>query len=114
MAWAADTGLTVEVCPTSNWYTGAASSLHDHPAPHFRRAGIPVVLGDDNPMQTRSLLSDEYRLLARDLGFDAPALKALDLAAVEAGFMDDGTRAALRRRAAQVVRPEEASPRHRP
>ncbi|MFD7772695.1 hypothetical protein [Streptomyces sp. NPDC059753] len=99
MAWAADTGLTVEVCPTSNWYTGATSSLHDHPAPRFRRAGVRVVLGDDNPMQTRSLLSDEYRLLARDLGFDAPALEALDLAAVEAGFMDDGTRAALRRRA---------------
>ncbi|MCX5320294.1 hypothetical protein [Streptomyces sp. NBC_00120] len=27
------------------------------------------MLGDDNPLQTRSLLSDEYRLLARDLGF---------------------------------------------
>ncbi|MFD4649106.1 MULTISPECIES: hypothetical protein [unclassified Streptomyces] len=72
------------------------------------------MLGDDNPMQTRSLLSDEYRLLARDLGFHARALKGLDRAAVEAGFMDDGTRAALRRGAAQGVRPEEAFRRHRP
>ncbi|MFC5780385.1 MULTISPECIES: hypothetical protein [Streptomyces] len=72
------------------------------------------MLGDDNPMQTRSLLSDEYRLLARDLGFGALALNVLDGAAVEDGFMDDGMRAALCRRAAQAVRPEDASPRHRP
>ncbi|MFE4255493.1 hypothetical protein ACFRU3_39685 [Streptomyces sp. NPDC056910] len=72
------------------------------------------MLGDDNPMQTRSLLSDECRLLARDLGFGALTLKVLDGAAVGAGFMDDARRAALRRRAAQVVRPEVDSPRHRP
>src|SRR5690606_23514029 len=40
LAWAADSGVVIEVCPTSNWYTGAIPSVGEHPAPRFRDAGV--------------------------------------------------------------------------
>jgi adenosine deaminase len=96
----ADEGIFIEVCPSSNLYTGAIPSLHVHPAPIFRRAGIRVVLGDDNPRQTGSLLSDERRVLSDELGFDATALAQLAEDSVRAGFMEESTRASLAARVA--------------
>ena len=88
-------GIVVEVCPTSNWYTGGICGLHAHPARRFHDAGVPLVLGDDNPRQTGSLLSNERHLLRETLGFDADALLALDRASISAGFMEAGVRESL-------------------
>lgn len=94
-------GIVLEVCPTSNWYTGGIASLSAHPASHFHACGVPLVLGDDNPRQTRSLLSGERRTLRDRLGFDADALLALDRNSVAAGFMEPGVRDDLFRRLAE-------------
>lgn len=98
LAWIADHGVVIEVCPTSNWFTGAIADVADHPAPVFAAAGIALVLGDDNPMQTGSSLPEERRLLADRLGFTDEQLAALDRSSVEAMFADDGVRTALRDR----------------
>ncbi|WP_262059796.1 adenosine deaminase [Streptomyces sp. STR69] len=95
LQWAADNGLVVEICPTSNWYTGATKTIDTHPAPHFLAAGVPLVLGDDNPMQTRSPLSAEAALLSTSLGFDEVARAALDTASVAASFAEPSVRACL-------------------
>lgn len=95
LAWAADEGIVIEVCPTSNWYTGAIGAVVDHPAPVFAAAGIPLVLGDDNPMQTRSSLPAERAVLVDQLGFTTAQLVALDRTSVAAMFADDAVRAAL-------------------
>jgi adenosine deaminase len=97
-------GVVVEVCPTSNLYTGAIDSLRSHPAPLFLEAGVPLVLGDDNPRQTGSPLSHERRVLADELGFDDAALRRLDRVSVEAAFLDPSTRTALRGRLAEAAR----------
>jgi adenosine deaminase len=88
----ADSGAAVEVCPSSNWYTGAIAAVSEHPAPVFRDAGVPILLGDDNPRQTGSLLSAEARVLGDQLGFDQPAMAALARHGVEFGFMTDAVR----------------------
>jgi adenosine deaminase len=95
LAWLADRGTVVEVCPTSNWWTGAIDTVAAHPAPTFRAAGVPLVLGDDNPVQTGSPLSAERAVLADELGFDAGDLAALDRTSVTAAFTDDSVRATL-------------------
>lgn len=92
LRWAAAAGVVVEICPTSNWYTGAIPSVGRHPAPAFRAAGVPLVLGDDNPMQTRSPLSRERKILHRSLGFDAAALRRLDEDSIRAAFVEPGVR----------------------
>lgn len=94
----ADDGIFIEICPTSNVYTGAIPELDAHPAPIFREAGVSLVLGDDNPRQTRSPLSSERQVLRDSLGFDAHALKRVDEDSVRAAFIEDSDRKELTRR----------------
>lgn len=95
LRWCVDTGIVVEICPTSNWYTGAISAVAEHPAPRFRDAGVRLVLGDDNPMQTGTDLADERRILTDTLGFTPADLAAIDEASIAAAFLDPATRTAL-------------------
>jgi adenosine deaminase len=95
LRWAADSGIVVEICPTSNWYTGAISAVAAHPAPRFRDAGVKLVLGDDNPMQIGTGLREERDLLERVLSFTPDDLAALDRVSVDAAFLEPATRAEL-------------------
>jgi adenosine deaminase len=90
--WVRDHGVVVECCPTSNWYTGAITRRAEHPARYFREQSLQIVLGDDNPIQTRSLLSNERRVLTEELGFSEQHLHELDSVSVQAAFVEDGTR----------------------
>jgi adenosine deaminase len=92
LQWVRDHGIVVECCPTSNWYTGAIARRSEHPAKYFREQNLKVVLGDDNPMQTKSLLSNERRVLAEELGFSEPDLKLLDETSAYAAFVEDAAR----------------------
>jgi adenosine deaminase len=90
--WVRDHGVVVECCPTSNWYTGAIARRSDHPAKYFHSQNLKIVLGDDNPMQTKSLLSNERRVLIDELGFTEQDLYAMDTTSVQAAFVEDDTR----------------------
>jgi adenosine deaminase len=92
LQWVRDRGIVVECCPTSNWYTGAIARRAAHPARYFRSQNLKIVLGDDNPIQTKSLLSNERRVLVDELGFDEQDLKTLDETSVYAAFVEDATR----------------------
>ena len=92
LRWAAANGVVIEICPTSNWYTGAIHTVGSHPAPIFRQAGVPLVLGDDNPIQTRSPLRRERKILRQSLGFDDAALRRLDEDSIRAAFLEPGER----------------------
>jgi adenosine deaminase len=96
LAWAADHGLIFEVCATSNVFTGAARSLHEHPIHAFLAAGAGVVLGNDNPITIDRTLADEERDLEAEGGLAAANLVAIQRRSVEVGFMDEGVRAELR------------------
>ena len=98
LRWAAEAGVVIEVCPTSNWFTGAIPAVADHPASRFARAGVPVVLGDDNPTQTGSPLSAELAVLRAELGFTEPEIADLERISVEVAFADESVRADLRSR----------------
>lgn len=89
---AADEGVVIEICPTSNVRTGAIPEVGAHPAGVFRAAGLRLVLGDDNPVQTGSLLSDERRVLRERLGFTAEDLARLDTDALDAAFLTPAER----------------------
>jgi adenosine deaminase len=95
---AADDGVVIEICPTSNVYTGAIAAVEDHPANRFRDAGLRLVLGDDNPVQTGSLLSGERVVLREALGWSAAQLARLDADSLDAAFLTaDERRAAAHR-----------------
>jgi adenosine deaminase len=92
LQWVRDRGVVIECCPTSNWFTGAIARRSDHPAKYFRSQNLKIVLGDDNPVQTRSLLSNERRVLIDELGFTEQDLRNLEMTSVYAAFIENATR----------------------
>jgi adenosine deaminase len=92
LRWVRDRGIVVECCPTSNWYTGAIARRSDHPARYFWTQNLKIVLGDDNPIQTKSLLSNERHVLVDELGFNEKDLNDIDKTSVAAAFLEDATR----------------------
>jgi adenosine deaminase len=53
---------------------------------------VKIVLGDDNPIQTMSLLSNERKVLVDELGFSERDLHALDRTSVYAAFVENSVR----------------------
>jgi aminodeoxyfutalosine deaminase len=86
--------ITLEVCPSSNVATGVVPSLAAHPLPGLLAAGVPVVLGSDDPPMFGTTLVDEYRRARDHLGLTAGQLRALARASIDASFAP----AAVRRR----------------
>lgn len=97
LAWAAETGLCFEVCPTSNLLTGAVPALDAHPLRPMLTAGAGVVLGDDDPVTTGSPLSEERRLLVEEMGLSRLDLEAMSETALRVAFCDQAIREVLRR-----------------
>ncbi len=91
-------GLALECCLTSNLQTGAVSGLDAHPFDALHRAGHLVTLNTDDPAVSGITLTDEYLLAAATWGYDLEQLRAFALAALEAAFLDEAGRAALRAR----------------
>jgi aminodeoxyfutalosine deaminase len=78
--------ITLEVCPSSNVATGVVPSLAEHPLPRLLDAGVPVVLGSDDPPMFNTTLLEEYRRVRDYFGLTAHQLRALARASIEASF----------------------------
>ena len=64
----AATGVTLEVCPTSNVALGVAATPHDVPLRPLLDAGVRVALGADDPLLFGPRLSAQYELARQDHG----------------------------------------------
>jgi aminodeoxyfutalosine deaminase len=87
--------ITLEVCPSSNVATGVVRSLAAHPLPRLLAAGVPVVLGSDDPPMFNTSLLGEYRRVRDHFGLTAHQLRALARASIEASFAPAALKAQL-------------------
>ncbi|MCA2967218.1 MAG: adenosine deaminase family protein [Acidobacteriaceae bacterium] len=77
--------IPLEISLTSNVRTGAVPSLQAHPLRRLFDAGVPLVLGTDDPAIFGTTLVDEY-LLAAELGFSRAELTQLAENSLRYGF----------------------------
>ncbi len=69
--------IPLEICIASNVATGAISRLEDHPVRRIYEAGVPIVLGSDDPAMFRTSLTREFELAAREFGFSEEELRGI-------------------------------------
>ncbi|CAB4914363.1 unannotated protein [freshwater metagenome] len=86
LAHLAETGVVLEVCPTSNVATRAVDRIEDHPLRTFVDAGITVTINSDDPPMFATTLNNDYEVAAGLLDLDERGVADLARAAVDASF----------------------------
>ena len=89
LAHLAETGVPLEVCPSSNIATRAVATLEEHPIRAFRDAGVTVTVNSDDPPMFGTTLNREYEIAAHLLDLDEDGVAELARTAVRASFAPD-------------------------
>jgi adenosine deaminase len=101
--------IPLTVCPTSNVrIANAFPTLADHVYPAMRAAGLLATLNTDDPALTDLDLGGEYAAVAAAFGWGWDEMVAIALDGVEACWLHEDDKAALRTRitaAARALRP---------
>lgn len=96
MARLRDSGISLDVCPTSNVLLSVAPSLAEHPLPRLLAAGVRCSVNADDPLLFGSGLLDEYERCRATLGLSDEALASIARTSLEAsGAPADLQKAAL-------------------
>jgi len=90
----------------SNVKLRVAPSIGEHPIRQLYDRGVPVTVSTDDPLMFTVTMSEEYAALSDQLGFTREELRRITLNAVDAAFLDDDGRRALR----EVVQASSAAP----
>lgn len=69
--------IPLEVCISSNVWTGAVASIEEHPVRRLFDAGVPITLNSDDPAMFGCSLTSEYRLAAEQFGFTEAELRVV-------------------------------------
>jgi adenosine deaminase len=88
--------IAIDMCPVSNVKTGAVDDLAQHPIRRYLEGGLLVTVSSDDPPMFGTSITNEYRVLRDTLGFSERKLQMLSLNAVEASFLSEGEKRALR------------------
>jgi adenosine deaminase len=99
-----DTGVHLEVCPSSNvQILGAVIPTYaDHPVDAMLKRGLSLSINTDARTIAAINLTQEYERLRKTFGWSESELQACNRAALEAAFVDPRTRDLLRGRFAAV------------
>ncbi len=90
----AERGIALEVCPTSNFLTGAVDAERPHPLFALHEAGVRIVIDADDPALFETSIESEYRYVAQIAGLSA--MRGFVRNAVEASFANPQRKQALR------------------
>jgi len=85
-AFVRDRRVPLEMCPTSNVHTGAASSVREHPIDLLRRLRYRVTLNTDNRLMSGVTLSSEFAALDEAFGIGLGEMEWLTINALKSAF----------------------------
>jgi adenosine deaminase len=86
MAYLKDSGIPLDICPTSNVRTGAAESIANHPAADFLRRGLKISLSTDDPTLFGADLAGEFESLVGACALTEAEVLTLLLNGIEAAW----------------------------
>lgn len=82
-----DQQVLLEVCPTSNVHTGTFPAIEMHPVKALHAFGIPISIGDDDPITSRTRVSNELTLLEQVFAFTVEEIVRIQLSSLEHSFL---------------------------
>ncbi|MDX3093427.1 adenosine deaminase [Streptomyces sp. ME19-03-3] len=93
--WIRDRRIALEVCPTSNLQTGAATSIAGHPITLLRDLGFRVTVNTDNRLVSATTMTREMGLLVTEAGWTAQDLRQVTVNAMKSAFLPFDERNAI-------------------
>jgi adenosine deaminase len=81
-----DQRIPLELCPTSNVQTGAASSIAAHPIRLLRQLQFRVTVNTDNRLMSQVTLSSEFSRLVAEFGYGWSDIEWLTINAMKSAF----------------------------
>ncbi len=91
-------GVTLEMCPTSNWLTHGVESVAEHPVLRLLREGVKVTLNTDDPGIMGIDLNHEWAVARDRIGFTEDDFRAVTENALAASFLPDDAKSRVRER----------------
>ncbi len=82
-----DKRIPLEMCPTSNVQTGAATSLAEHPIGLLRRLSFRVTVNTDNRLMSGVSMTSEMAALVETFGYGWEDLRWLTINAMKSAFI---------------------------
>jgi adenosine deaminase len=91
---ARERGVTLEMCPWSNYLTSSVKRMEDHPLKRLFDLGVKVTISSDDPEVLDTNLNNEYRIAHEILGMSLADISACNRHAAEASFIPEGEKRA--------------------
>ena len=82
-----DRRIPLEVCPTSNVHTGAASSIQDHPIGLLSDLSFRTTMNTDNRLMSATTLTNEFAVCAAAFGWDWKMVRWMTVNAMKSAFI---------------------------
>jgi adenosine deaminase len=105
-AYVRDKRIPLEMCPSSNLQTGAASSIAEHPIGLLKRLRFRVTVNTDNRLMSQTSMTKEMWSLVEAFGYDLRDLEWFTVNAMKSAFLPFDERFAL---ISELIKPEYAA-----
>lgn len=93
--WVRDNQIPLELCPTSNVQTGAATSVAEHSITALAQLGFAVTINPDNRLMSGTSMTQEMERLVDQAGWTLTDLRDATLVAARSAFCHYDQRAEL-------------------
>jgi adenosine deaminase len=82
-----DKRIPLEMCPSSNVQTGAATSIAEHPIGVLKELGFRVTVNTDNRLMSGTSMTDEMYALVEAFGYTLADLRWFTINAMKSAFL---------------------------
>jgi adenosine deaminase len=82
-----DRRVPLEMCPSSNLQTGAASSVVEHPIGMLTNLRFRVTVNTDNRLMSGTTMSREMELVSQAFGYDLDVIRWFTINALKSAFL---------------------------